>query len=402
MKESELLLSGYFTRGGTVKKSYRGKDYEIEHYQGDHANEYCVYEMKNGVRDGRAELFDDGMVKMRWTMKNGVRDGSYVLFEKGVVVREGTWTITDSNEERIVNNSQEQLKMVIRLNGEVVYEGDYNEKMERSGYGFEYEGGLLRRYGKWENDKLVELRQRFVSEREMIEYASGSTCDLLSHRPIYIGGYIRDETSGSMARHGFGRSLDCGTGVCEYESEWEKGVEIESKRIPLYDGWYRKHSTGESTRGVLGDAEPIRIGTRALVRYSPEAEELRIENNDFNETSITELKLTGLARMKRLVIGDVCFINVRTFELSGLNALESVLIGKKNFTVTTAGPRRDGSCRIANCPKLKSVQMGDWSFGDYHGFELENLPSLQSIQMGECCFYWSPSFSLTSWISGWR
>ena len=90
-KGAELLLNGYSTRGKTIYKSYGGREYEIERYQGEHANEYCVYEVKDGVRDGTAELFDDGMVKMRWTMKQGVRDGSYVLFDKGVVVREGTW-----------------------------------------------------------------------------------------------------------------------------------------------------------------------------------------------------------------------------------------------------------------------------------------------------------------------
>ena len=115
---------------------------------------------------------------------------------------------------------------------------------------------------------------------------------------------------------------------------------------------------------------------------------------------MTELKLTELARLKRIVIGDTCFSKVRTFELNGLNALESVVIGKKNFTVTTAGPRRDGYCRIVSCPRLQSIQMGDWSFGDYHTFELANLPTLQSIQMGECCFYWSPLFSLASRSGG--
>ena len=59
-----------------VRKSVRGKEYEIERYQGDHANEYCVYEVKDGVRDGTAELFDNGMVKMeneewsaRWSLR---------------------------------------------------------------------------------------------------------------------------------------------------------------------------------------------------------------------------------------------------------------------------------------------------------------------------------------------
>ena len=62
LRGRELLLDGYMTKGNTVQKLYGGKEYEIERYQGEHANEYCVYEIKNGVRDGTAELFDDGMM----------------------------------------------------------------------------------------------------------------------------------------------------------------------------------------------------------------------------------------------------------------------------------------------------------------------------------------------------
>ena len=62
-------MDGYLTKGKAIQKSYGEKEYEIERYQGEHANEYCVYEMKDGIRDGTAELFDDGMVKMRWEMK---------------------------------------------------------------------------------------------------------------------------------------------------------------------------------------------------------------------------------------------------------------------------------------------------------------------------------------------
>ena len=54
--------------GLPIKKTYNGKEYEIERYQGDHSREYCVYEMKNGIRDGSAELFENGMVKLRWLM----------------------------------------------------------------------------------------------------------------------------------------------------------------------------------------------------------------------------------------------------------------------------------------------------------------------------------------------
>ena len=81
------------------------------------------------------------------------------------------------------------------------------------------------------------------------------------------------------------------------------------------------------------------------------------------------------------------------FELDGLDELESVVIRKDSFMISIC-ERSDGSCRIVNCPKLKSIQIGYHSFEDYHSFELNNLPSLQSIDIDMRCFYWAPSFSL--------
>ena len=124
-----------------------------------------------------------------------------------------------------------------------------------------------------------------------------------------------------------------------------------------------------------------------------------VGNGQYNEASRTQLKLRRLVRLKRIVIGNECFVNVRVFELDGLGELESVEIGQDSFMIDYK-ERSDGSYRIVNCPKLKSIQIGYESFDDYHSFELSNLPSLQSIDMGVCCFYYAPSFSLTGLIDG--
>ena len=87
------------------------------------------------------------------------------------------------------------------------------------------------------------------------------------------------------------------------------------------------------------------------------------------------------------------------FELDGLSELESVVIGQQSFRIGIY-ERNDGSYRIVNCPKLKSIRIGTESFRDYHSFELNNLPSLQSIDIGDRCFYYAPSFSLTGLIDG--
>ena len=111
----------------------------------------------------------------------------------------------------------------------------------------------------------------------------------------------------------------------------------------------------------------------------------------------TEFILRGLPVLKSIDIGEYCFEKVRVFELDGLSELESVVIGYGSFRISY-DERTDGSYRLVNCPKLKSIEIGGYSFGDYHSFELNNLPSLQSIEIGGRCFEYAPSFSLTGLI----
>ena len=124
-----------------------------------------------------------------------------------------------------------------------------------------------------------------------------------------------------------------------------------------------------------------------------------IPNGYFNGNSIATFNISNIGVLKSIVIGDNCFGKVRVFELDGLSELESVVIGQKSFRIGSS-ERSDGSCRIVNCPKLKSIQIGYRSLEDYQSIELNNLPSLQSIDMGEQSFYWTPLFSLTGLIDG--
>ena len=127
--------------------------------------------------------------------------------------------------------------------------------------------------------------------------------------------------------------------------------------------------------------------------------EIIIPNGYFNGDNIASFNISNNGVIKRIVIGDDCFGKVRVFELDGLSELESVVIGKESFRIGDK-ERSDGSYRIVNCPKLKSIQIGLYSFYDYHSFELDNLPSLQSFDIGSYCFIWTPSFSLTGLIDG--
>ena len=129
------------------------------------------------------------------------------------------------------------------------------------------------------------------------------------------------------------------------------------------------------------------------------SKELIIPNNYFKANDIISFKIANKEDLKSIVIGYGCFGKVRVFELDGLCELESVVIGRLSFRIGD-DERNDGSYRIVNSPKLKSIQIGSYSFSDYHSFELSNLPSLQSIDSGYFGFYYAPSFSLTGLIDG--
>ena len=207
-----------------------------------------------------------------------------------------------------------------------------------------------------------------------------------------------------------------------YSGEWKKGkrdgqgTELKRFKAIYTGGWKDGNKNGEG-REMDERGKVVRSGVwvngvwsyslypSSLTSDPQTIEELRIGNNSINDNYVTELKLSGLVRLKRIMIGDECFGSVRLVELDGLIELESVMIGKNSITYAKAYrfvrrliTRSDGSCRIVNCPKLKSIQIGDGSFSDYHSFELSNLPALQSIDIGHYCFYYAPSFSLTGLI----
>ena len=144
----------------------------------------------------------------------------------------------------------------------------------------------------------------------------------------------------------------------------------------------------------MGNSEYVQYD---LLKLAKSSNTMTISNGLLNGDDITSLNITNNGYLKRIAIGDGCFGKVRVFELDGLSELESVVIGQQSFRFGY-DERNDGSYRIMNCPKLKSIQIGDESFRDYNSFELNNLPSLQSIVIGKYCFYYAPSFSLTGLI----
>ena len=89
--------------------------------------------------------------------------------------------------------------------------------------------------------------------------------------------------------------------------------------------------------------------------------------------------------LKSIQIGDWCFGETEELKLIGLNQLESVVIEKNSFTKSNSecfgAPNRQ--FYLKNCERLRELKIGYYSFSDYTVCEIENVPSLEVIEMGE-------------------
>ena len=112
-----------------------------------------------------------------------------------------------------------------------------------------------------------------------------------------------------------------------------------------------------------------------------------IIDNGVSQSDFSELDLSRFLQLKSLTVGDHCFSYVNEVKMAGLSELESVEIGMNSFTKfkntwqITSDPNRH--FYLKNCPKLKSLKMGRYSFSDYTVIEIENVDALEVIEIGE-------------------
>ena len=174
---------------------------------------------------------------------------------------------------------------------------------------------------------------------------------------MYEGGYWNDE------RCGKGISYDL-NGNVDFEGEWKNNHVMTKNEKIVKNG----------------------LIVATLI------EEFVIGNGMFNDENITSIHFSLLIRLKRIEIGNECFKHVREFVIDGLERLESVKTGGDCFRIGNER-RDDGICRITNCPNLRQLEIGDVSFIDFKSFELSNVNSLQSIKFGGYSFRYA-DFSL--------
>ena len=212
--------------------------------------------------------------------------------------------------------------------------------------------------------------------------------DVLNNEP-YGWGVLYDSEN-RMAYEGFriedmnvcyGRSYYSEVGVIEYKGgicegkRWGRGIQYDRTGKTVFDGeWMNDEPL--SKRVVLNEENQL---------LHNHIEELIVQDNSCNGPEWTALDLGFMSHLRLLEVGDECFENVEEVKLIGLSKLKRVVIGMNSFTKKNGwlSYYPDRHFYLKNCERVRELKIGYWSFSDYSVCEIENVPLLEVIEMGE-------------------
>lgn len=132
---------------------------------------------------------------------------------------------------------------------------------------------------------------------------------------------------------------------------------------------------------VLLPVEQIKI----MDQIDSSVEDIDLDNGICNNPNLPPFNFGRFINLQTIRIGDDSFENMKEFRIQGLPNLKSLIVGENSFT---AEKKRHGndptrSFHILDCPLLRSINIGKYSFCDYSGdFELKNLPALEELKIG--------------------
>ena len=308
--------------------------------------EYCELTLKNDVKGSCLVLHKNGLY---WYQEGLIEKFPSIVMElclNGVI------------EVDIASHT------LLRVNGEDVKGIEHNQVLDLSDDGERWEGDVL-------NNQPYGWGVLYDSE----------------NRRAYEGFRIRG------VNVCYGTQYYSDIQKVEYEGEWfdgmrwGRGVQYDRTGKIMFDGEWVNDDNQIEKRVVLNEENQL---------LHSHIEELIVESNSRNGIEWRALDLGFISHLRLLEVGDDCFENVNEVKLIGLSKLERVVIGKNCFT------KRKNSCGndstrhfyLRNCERLRELKMGRFSFSDYSVCEIENVPSLEVIEMGElngdgCNFYYA-------------
>ena len=282
-------------------------------------------------------------------------------------------TLVNSRRGFVVECGVNREGSVVRqVDGERVVEVDVQAKKVLGVNGIEHAQVLdLSDEGeRWEGDVL-----------DGIPYGWGVLYDS-ENRMVYEGFRIGD------VNVCYGMRYYSDVGVMEYEGEWcngkrwGRGVQYDRKGDTVFDGeWLNDDRITESMRAA-----------EMNTHLSTIIETLTMGNNYGQEREWTVFDLSLLFNLVEVTVGDECFWYVTEVKLVGLDRLKKVSIGRNSFGVSHIIHRIHSQFCLKDCSRITELRIGAYSCSNYRKCVIENVPSLASIQIGELGFGESVSF----------
>ena len=130
-------------------------------------------------------------------------------------------------------------------------------------------------------------------------------------------------------------------------------------------------------------SQPYNIKCWSDVYLPDDATEVIVRDGKCNDISSFDLSI--YTELRSIIIGDECFMNVNELHIEGLTKLESVTIGMNSFTQykNSYGSNSNRKFYLRNCPLLKELRIGRYSFSDYMYSYVENLESIELVEFGD-------------------
>ena len=128
------------------------------------------------------------------------------------------------------------------------------------------------------------------------------------------------------------------------------------------------------------------------------------KKNDLGSDKSKSFHILDCESLESIEIGDYSFSDFAgDFELKNLPALEFISVGycgsdSFNFyesSFEVRGKKNRYRCDTLDFPKLKSIQLGDGTFGNSHTFKIERLDNLELIDIGNNCFSGVKTFNIS-------
>ena len=145
--------------------------------------------------------------------------------------------------------------------------------------------------------------------------------------------------------------------------------------------------------GELANHPLTPIGTSKHATICTKSDFMSLDNSvtrlyvgsNCNDASLTVLDLSRFLYLRQLVVGNESLMYVNEVKVIGLNVLRNVEIGMNSFTQhkNSWGNDPNRHFYVKDCPRLKSLKMGRFSFSDYTVIEIENVVALEVIEMGD-------------------